>query len=88
MQFYLPDPIAQWPWPRMLNQHYQEAKSESDTWLHGFEALDAKSQRSFDNCDFREQVPPLSFIQHLTGSLALLSALGYPLLDKGSSTGV
>ncbi|KAH9962043.1 terpenoid synthase [Russula compacta] len=52
LKFYLPDLIAQWPWPRMLNQHYQEAKSESDTWLHGFEALDARSQRSFDYCDF------------------------------------
>jgi len=36
----------------MLNQHYHQAKAESDTWLRGFEALDPKSQRSFDFCDF------------------------------------
>jgi len=64
-QFYLPDLVAQWPWPRVLNQHYAEAKPESDEWLRSFEALDAKSQKSFDRCNF-----------------ALLSSLGYPLLDK------
>ena len=47
----------------MLNQHHQEAKSESDNWLRGFEALDPKSQRSFDFCDFREHLSPLSLIQ-------------------------
>ncbi|KAI0273275.1 terpenoid synthase [Russula aff. rugulosa BPL654] len=51
-QFRLPDLVAQWPWPRKLNQHYQEAKSESGKWLRDFEALDTKSQRSFDFCDF------------------------------------
>ncbi len=53
-QFRLPDLLAQWPWPRKLNQHYQEAKSKSDKWLRDFKALDAKSQRSFDFCNFRE----------------------------------
>ena len=53
-QLRLPDLLAQWPWPRKLNQHYQEAKTESDKWLRGFEVLDAKSQRSFDLCDFRQ----------------------------------
>ncbi|KAH9036446.1 terpenoid synthase [Lactarius pseudohatsudake] len=50
-QFYLPDLVAQWPWPRILNQHYEEAKPESDEWLRGFAALDVKSQRSFDRCN-------------------------------------
>jgi hypothetical protein len=51
-QFRLPDLLAQWPWSRKSNQYYQEAKSESDRWLRDFEALDAKSQQSFDFCDF------------------------------------
>jgi hypothetical protein len=54
-QFRLPDPISLWPWPRTLNRYYQEAKVESDEWLHSFEVLDAKSQRAFDFCDFRKQ---------------------------------
>ena len=53
-QFYLPDPLAQWPWPRKLSEHYTEVKPESDEWLRSFEALDAKSQRSFDLCNFCE----------------------------------
>jgi len=51
-QYRLPDIVAQWPWPRSLNQHYQEAKAESGQWLRDFKALDAKAQRSFDLCDF------------------------------------
>lgn len=51
-QFRLPDPLAHWPWPRALNPHYAEVKPESDGWLRSFEALDAKSQRSFDRCNF------------------------------------
>ncbi|KAI0280317.1 terpenoid synthase [Russula aff. rugulosa BPL654] len=51
-QFYLPDPLAQWPWSRKLNEHYTEVKPESDEWLRSFQALDAKSQRSFDLCNF------------------------------------
>jgi hypothetical protein len=53
-QFYLPDPLAQWPWLRQLNPHYTEVKPESEAWLRSFETLDAKSQRSFDRCNFGE----------------------------------
>ena len=54
LQYRLPDPLAQWPWPRTLNKHYAEVKPESDAWLRGFHALDTKSQRSFDLCNFCE----------------------------------
>jgi Delta6-protoilludene synthase len=54
LQFSLPDPANQWPWPRMLNSHYQKIKPQSDSWIRGFEVLDAKSQKSFDLCNFRE----------------------------------
>jgi len=51
-QFYLPDPLAQWPWQRQLSEHYAEVKPECDAWIRSFGALDAKSQRSFDLCNF------------------------------------
>jgi len=35
-----------------LSDYYTEVKPESDEWLKGFQALDAKSQRSFDLCNF------------------------------------
>jgi len=53
-QIHLPDPLAQWPWPRKLSEHYTEVKPESDEWLRSFQALDVKSQRSFDLCNFCE----------------------------------
>lgn len=51
-QICLPNPLAQWPWPRKLSEHFGEVKPESDAWLRSFEALDTKSQRSFDLCNF------------------------------------
>ncbi|KAH9022738.1 terpenoid synthase [Lactarius deliciosus] len=51
-QFRLPDLLAQWPWPRVVNKHYEEIKPQFDEWVHAFEALDARSQRSFDQCNF------------------------------------
>jgi hypothetical protein len=51
-QYHLPDPLAQWPWPRKLSEHFAEVKPEADAWLRSFQALDAKSQRSFDLCNF------------------------------------
>ena len=50
-QFSLSDPLAKWPRPRKLNQHYAEVKPESENWIHSFEALDSKSQRPFDLCN-------------------------------------
>ncbi|KAF8260662.1 isoprenoid synthase domain-containing protein [Lactarius quietus] len=41
-----------WPWPRLVNQHYEETKPEFDEWLHDFDALDAESQKTFDKCNF------------------------------------
>jgi Delta6-protoilludene synthase len=56
LQFHLPDPLAQWPWPRMLNEHYTQVKPESDEWLRSFEAFDIQSQKAFDSCDFGQLV--------------------------------
>ena len=53
-EVYLPDPLVQWPWRRTLNPNYAEVKPESDTWVRGFEAIDPKSQRTFDLCNFGE----------------------------------
>jgi hypothetical protein len=86
-QIYLPDPLAQWPWPRKLSEHYAEVKPESDGWLRSFQALDAKSQRSFDLCNFCQFAPYFRILLRTTnrGGIALLGSLVYPLLDKGLS---
>jgi hypothetical protein len=56
-QVHLPDVLAQWPWPRMLNQHYAEVKPASDAWLRGFGAFDVSSQKSFDSCNIGQLAP-------------------------------
>ncbi|KAI9442038.1 terpenoid synthase [Lactarius psammicola] len=51
-QFYLPDPLAQWPWKRELNPHYEQVKPASEAWVRSFRFLNAKSQKSFNRCNF------------------------------------
>jgi Delta6-protoilludene synthase len=85
-EVYLPDPLAQWPWPRTLNPHLADVKPDSDAWARGFEVFDSKSQRAFDLCNFGKPWAYLIFDEELTdGMLALLCGLGYPLLNKGLS---
>ncbi|TFK47567.1 terpenoid synthase [Heliocybe sulcata] len=50
--FYLPDGLANWPWTRKLNPHYQKVKAESEAWITSFGAFDEHAQRSFNKCDF------------------------------------
>ncbi|KAF9806349.1 hypothetical protein IEO21_08705 [Rhodonia placenta] len=49
---YLPDTMANWPWPRAINPHHEEVKAESDAWFEGFKPFTKQSQVAFDKCDF------------------------------------
>ena len=77
-QFRLPDPLAHWPWPRTLNQHFEEVKLASEAWLRGFEALDAKSQRSFDRCNFGKYI---YLVDNLLLLMNTLSSSWWPRLS-------
>jgi hypothetical protein len=86
-EIYLPDPLAQWPWPRTLNPHLADVKPQSDAWVRAFEAIDSKSQKAFDSCNFGELLAYLILAEQLIdGMLALLCGLGYSLLSKGLFT--
>ncbi|TCD66576.1 terpene cyclase [Steccherinum ochraceum] len=49
---YIPDTLADWPWRRAINPHYQEVKEEATAWFHSFEALSPQSQKAFDKGNF------------------------------------
>ncbi|KAG6825478.1 hypothetical protein H0H92_003608 [Tricholoma furcatifolium] len=49
---YLPDCMANWPWPRAIHPHYEEVSAASNAWFHGFKAFTPRSQIAFDKCDF------------------------------------
>ncbi|KAI0056125.1 terpenoid synthase [Artomyces pyxidatus] len=51
-QFRLPDILAGWPWPRVINPYHDEVKAECEKWFRSFNALGPKSQDTFDRCDF------------------------------------
>lgn len=50
--FYIPKTMANWPWQRAINPHYEEMKAESNAWLKTFKPFNEKSQIAFDKCDF------------------------------------
>jgi len=50
--FYIPDVLADYPWKRQFNPHYEEVKEESDQWMYSFKAFSAKSQYAFDKGEF------------------------------------
>ena len=52
---YLPETMADWPWPRAINPYYKEVSAQSDAWFHSFKAFSARSQKAFDKCDFGKQ---------------------------------
>ncbi|KAG1752168.1 isoprenoid synthase domain-containing protein [Suillus lakei] len=49
---YLPDTMANWPWPRAINPHFEDVKAEVDASFRDFKALSPESQEAFDKCDF------------------------------------
>jgi hypothetical protein len=51
-EYFIPDTLATWPWPRRLNQHYLEVSAESSAWAVSFEAFSPKAQATFDRCQF------------------------------------
>ncbi|KAH7917194.1 terpenoid synthase [Leucogyrophana mollusca] len=50
--FYFPDTMANWPWPRAINPHFEEIKEASDGWFRSFKAFRPQSQKAFERCDF------------------------------------
>ncbi|KAG5335311.1 hypothetical protein C0989_001474 [Termitomyces sp. Mn162] len=46
--FTLPDPLVQWPWKRILNPHYLQAKAESSAWIRSFNGILPRVQRAMD----------------------------------------
>lgn len=57
MEFYLPDTIADWPWPRQLNSLYEEVAPASAAWLESFGVFSQREQEAFDSCNFGELLP-------------------------------
>nr|AQH32583.1 terpenoid synthase [Polyporus brumalis] len=49
---YLPDTMANWPWPRKINPYYEEVTAESNAWFKTFKAFTPESQYAYDKCDF------------------------------------
>jgi len=47
----IPDLLPNWPWPRRINPHYEEAKAEATAWIEKFKTFDAKERRAYALAD-------------------------------------
>lgn len=50
--YYLPDLLAELPWPRLLSEHYEEVKVESSAWIESYNPFNEKGLQAFRACDF------------------------------------
>ncbi|KAK0476350.1 hypothetical protein IW261DRAFT_1642056, partial [Armillaria novae-zelandiae] len=50
--FRIPNTPVYWPWPRVINPHYEEVKAASEAWFRSFKAFGPESQCAFDRCNF------------------------------------
>ncbi|KAI0050123.1 terpenoid synthase [Auriscalpium vulgare] len=50
--YRLPETLSGWPWPRIINPHYEAVKAESRAWLHSFRIFGPKTQDAFDKGDY------------------------------------
>jgi Delta6-protoilludene synthase len=80
-RFYIPDTLANWPWPRAINPAYEECKKESAAWCAKYGAFSPRAQKAFDLCDFSECHWPITLhrgTRSLTvGLVDLLASLAY-----------
>ncbi|KAJ6458240.1 terpenoid synthase [Mycena sanguinolenta] len=51
-EFVLPNTMADWPWLRRINPHFEIVKAECEAWFRTFNAFSPKAQKAFEKCDF------------------------------------
>ncbi|KAF9525604.1 terpenoid synthase [Crepidotus variabilis] len=51
-RFYIPDTLANWPWPRAINPAYEDCKISSSAWCEKYGAFSSRAQKAFNLCDF------------------------------------
>ncbi|KAJ3562898.1 hypothetical protein NP233_g9287 [Leucocoprinus birnbaumii] len=74
--YHLPDLLAELPWPRLLSEHYEEVRVESDAWIESFNPFNEKGQEAFRACDFSR----LSALTYSPREKAIIR-LGADLMD-------
>ena len=50
--YNLPDPLSDWPWEDPVNEHYEEAKAESASWVKSFAYLSPEAEVEFERAEF------------------------------------
>ncbi|KAK7012921.1 isoprenoid synthase domain-containing protein [Favolaschia claudopus] len=50
--YYLPQTLRNWPWGRLINPYYAQARMESVAWLESFCPFSSQAQHVFNKCDF------------------------------------
>ncbi|KAF7372856.1 Terpene cyclase [Mycena sanguinolenta] len=51
-EFVLPNTMANWPWLRRINPHFETVKAESEAWFRTFNAFSPKAKKVLEKSDF------------------------------------
>ena len=84
---HIPDTLARWPWPRLINPHREEVNDESVSWIGTLSEFMKKYywHDAIKDTDTGLCNPPIFRLfpfAHIT--LVLLAALVLPTASKGS----
>ncbi|KAF9444707.1 terpenoid synthase [Macrolepiota fuliginosa MF-IS2] len=61
--FSLPAMLSQWPWVRLLSEHYDEARAESASWIESFRPFDDVGMNALRRCDGRDSCQYIAVIR-------------------------
>jgi hypothetical protein len=84
-QFMIPDLLITWPWPRVMNDMYDEVNEEANDWVKSLELFAPKQYRKFEACNF-SKLPALHFFFQIFDTTRCSDLLGSfigPLESKG-----
>ncbi|KAH9476332.1 Sesquiterpene synthase Agr8 [Psilocybe cubensis] len=75
-QYFIPDLLATWPWPRSINASLSEVEEEANAWVQSLELFDPSQFKKFKACNFNllgALIGPLRSKDHLRISCDLMN---------------
>lgn len=51
-EYFIPNVLATWSWPRRLDQYYPEVNAETTACAASFQTFSPEVQKLFDRCHF------------------------------------
>jgi len=51
-QYFIPDLLVNWPWPRIQNASLNEVQTEAVAWVKSLDLFEPRQYQKFEACNF------------------------------------